>query len=122
MQQLFLDTMFKVLQSNLLIPQTDLLFTLSIAYFPWGSWLLWNSLLPAFTNLLLSMGVLTEFLSPFHFSVEPLCLSCKWLMREEKLIYVKGNVTAYKPEVFVTIPIPLPQPENVGYRTLLFYS
>lgn len=77
--------MLKVLQLKLLIPQTGLLFTLSIAYFSWSTWLLWNSLLPTFTNLLLSMGALTEFLSPLHFSVEPFCLGWKRLMHEEKL-------------------------------------
>lgn len=102
---------------------------LSIVYFPWVNWLLWNSLLPTFTNLLLSMWecwqnfcLLTEFLSPFHCSVEPLWLSCKWLMHEEKLVCVKGNVTVHKPEVFVTMPTPLSQLGNVGYRTLCYFT
>lgn len=43
-------------------------------------------------------------------------------MHEEKLIYVKENFTAHKPEIFVTIPTPLPQPENVGYRTLCYFT
>lgn len=68
------------------------------------------------------MEVLTEFLCPFHFIVEPLCLSCKWLMHEEKLIYVKGNITANKAETFVAIPTPLSQPENIGYRTLSYFT
>lgn len=54
-----------------------------------------------------------------HFSVKPLCLGWKWLMHEEKLIYVKRNVTAHKPEIFVTISTP---PENEGYRTLCYFT
>lgn len=43
-------------------------------------------------------------------------------MHEEKLIYVKGNITANKAETFVAISTPLSQPENIGYRTLSYFT
>lgn len=58
--------------------------------------------------------------------VSNICMSCKWLIHDEKPIYVKEKCNSTQvlqhtntKQVFVTISTP---PENVGYRTLCYFT